>query len=151
TGAGFNLALACDVRVAAQSARFSQAFIRIGLIPDLGGTFLLPRYVGLGKAMELMLTGELIDAEQAKQLGIVNLVVKDSELEDSAGFFANQAAELPTKAIGGLKKLLNASFSSTLEEQLALEAETQITMAATDDFAEGVRAFNEKRMPKFKG
>jgi 2-(1,2-epoxy-1,2-dihydrophenyl)acetyl-CoA isomerase len=151
TGAGFNLALACDVRIAGESARMSQAFIRIGLVPDCGGTFFLPRIVGWTKAMELMLTGELIDSEQAKQLNIVNLVAKDSELESTAGFFAGQAAELPTFAIGRLKRLMNASFSSSLEEQLALEAEMQVGCAGTQDFAEGVKAFAEKRQPKFKG
>jgi 2-(1,2-epoxy-1,2-dihydrophenyl)acetyl-CoA isomerase len=151
TGAGFNLALACDVRIASDNAKMSQAFIRIGLVPDFGGTFFLPRIVGLTKAMELMMTGELIDAEQAKQLNIVNLVVKESELEASANFFAAEAAQLPTSAIGRLKRLMNASFSSSLEEQLKLEAEMQIESAGTEDFAEGVRAFSQKRMPKFKG
>ena len=151
TGAGFNLALACDVRIASDNARFSQAFIRIGLIPDCGGTFFLPRIVGWAKAMELMLTAELIDSEQAKQLGIVNLVVKESELESSVGFFAQQVAELPTSAVGRLKRLLNASFSTSLEEQLALEADMQVECARTKDFTEGVKAFTEKRVPKFKG
>jgi 2-(1,2-epoxy-1,2-dihydrophenyl)acetyl-CoA isomerase len=151
TGAGFNLALACDVRLAGEGARFSQAFIRVGLIPDCGGTFFLPRIVGWAKAMELMLTAELLDAEQAKQLGVVNIVVKDSELEASAGFFASQAADLPTLTVGRLKKLLNASHNSSLEEQLKLEAEMQIGCAGTEDFAEGVKAFVGKRAPKFKG
>ncbi|KAF0250142.1 MAG: enoyl-CoA hydratase/isomerase family [bacterium] len=150
-GAGFNLALACDVRIAAEAAKFSQAFIRIGLIPDFGGTFFLPRIVGLAKAMELMMTGELIDAEKAQQLGIVNLVVKGDELNATAGFFAKQAAELPTVAIGRLKKLLDSSFTSSLSEQLELEAEMQMQSSCTADFAEGVRAFVEKRQPKFLG
>ncbi|MEW6730818.1 MAG: enoyl-CoA hydratase-related protein [Acidobacteriota bacterium] len=150
-GAGFNIALACDARIAAESAKFSQAFVRVGLVPDCGGTFFLPRIVGAAKAMEMMLTGELIDAEQAKQLGIVNVVVQDSELASSVQFFAEQAAELPTAAIGRLKRLLNASSSSSLTEQLALEAEMQIESVGTEDFVEGVRAFAEKRTPKFQG
>lgn len=150
-GAGFNLALACDVRIAAEKAKFSQAFIRIGLIPDFGGTFFLPRIVGSSKAMELMMTGELIDAEKAQQLGIVNLVVKADELDTTASFFAKQAADLPTKAIGRLKKLLDSSFSSSLSEQLELEAEMQMECAATADFTEGVKSFVEKRQPKFQG
>lgn len=150
-GAGFNLALACDVRIAAEAAKFSQAFIRIGLVPDFGGTFFLPRIVGWAKAMELMMTGELIDAEQAKQLGLVNLVVKNDELDTTAGFFAKQAAELPTSAIGRLKKLLDASYSSSLSEQLELEAQMQMECSATEDFVEGVKAFVGKRQAKFKG
>lgn len=150
-GAGFNLALACDVRIAAESARFSQAFIRIGLVPDFGGTFFLPRIVGWAKAMELMMTAELIDAEQAKQLGILNLVVKDAELADSAGFFASQAAELPTAVVGRLKRLLDSSYSASLQEQLDLEARLQVESATGTDFAEGVKAFVEKRAPKFTG
>lgn len=150
-GAGFNLALACDVRIAAESARFSQAFIRIGLVPDFGGTFFLPRIVGWAKAMELMMTAELIDAEQAKQLGILNLVVKDAELPDSAGFFASQAAELPTAVVGRLKRLLDSSYGASLQEQLDLEAQLQVESATGADFAEGVKAFVEKRAPKFTG
>lgn len=150
-GAGFNLALACDVRIAAESAKFSQAFIRIGLIPDFGGTFFLPRIVGSAKAMELMMTGELIDAEKANQLGIVNLVVKNNELDETANFFAQQASSLPTSAIGRLKKLLDSSFTSSLTEQLELEAQMQMEASATEDFREGVKAFVEKRQPKFTG
>ncbi|MBI4851511.1 MAG: enoyl-CoA hydratase/isomerase family protein [Acidobacteria bacterium] len=150
-GAGFNLALACDVRIAAESAKFSQAFIRIGLIPDFGGTFFLPRIVGSAKAMELMMTGELIDAEKANQLGIVNLVVKNNELDETANFFAQQASSLPTAAIGRLKKLLDSSSTSSLTEQLELEAQMQMEASATEDFREGVKAFVEKRQPKFTG
>jgi 2-(1,2-epoxy-1,2-dihydrophenyl)acetyl-CoA isomerase len=106
-GAGFSLALACDVRIAAENAKFTQAFVRIGLVPDCGATFFLPRIVGWAKAMELMMTGELIDAAKALQLGIVNLVVKESELETTAEFFANQATNLPTMAVARLKELMD--------------------------------------------
>jgi len=150
-GAGFNLALACDVRIAAKAAKFSQAFIRIGLIPDFGGTFFLPRIVGWAKAMELMMTGELLDAEQAKNLGLVNLIVDNGELLTTAGFFAKQASELPTSAIGRLKRLLDSSYHASLSEQLELEAQLQMECSATADFAEGVKAFVEKRHAKFQG
>lgn len=150
-GAGFNLALACDVRIASESAVFSQAFIRIGLIPDCGGTFFLPRIVGAARALEFMLTAEPIDAERAKELGIVNMVVKEQELLETAQFFATQAANMPTATIGRLKKLINASLSNTLEEQLNLEAQMQLECAKSKDFVEGVRAFVEKRQPKFTG
>jgi 2-(1,2-epoxy-1,2-dihydrophenyl)acetyl-CoA isomerase len=150
-GAGFNLALACDVRIASEKAKFSQAFIRIGLIPDFGGTFFLPRIVGTAKAMELMMTGELIDAEKAQQLGLVNLTVKLEELEQTAEFFAKQAADLPTSAIGRLKKLINSSLNSSLSEQLEAEAQMQMECSATEDFKEGVRSFVEKRKPNFTG
>lgn len=150
-GAGFNLALACDVRIAAKTAKFSQAFIRIGLIPDFGGTFFLPRIVGWAKAMELMMTGELLDAEQAKNLGLVNLIVDNEELLTTAGFFAKQASELPTSAIGRLKQLLDSSYHASLSEQLEMEAQLQMECSATADFAEGVKAFVEKRPAKFQG
>lgn len=150
-GAGFNLALACDVRIATEDAAFSQAFIRIGLIPDCGGTFFLPRIIGAAKALEFMLTAEPIDAQRARDLGIVNMVVKPQELLETAQFFAVQAANLPTSTIGRLKRLINASFSNTLQEQLQLEADMQVECAGSEDFAEGVRAFMEKRQPKFTG
>jgi 2-(1,2-epoxy-1,2-dihydrophenyl)acetyl-CoA isomerase len=150
-GAGFSLALACDVRIAAENAKFTQAFVRIGLVPDCGATFFLPRIVGWAKAMELMMTGELIDAAKAQQLGIVNLVVKEDELASTADFFANQATNLPTMAVARLKELMDTSYTSTLAAQLEREARLQIECAATADFAEGVKAFTEKRAAQFKG
>ncbi|MCS6885753.1 MAG: enoyl-CoA hydratase-related protein [Acidobacteriota bacterium] len=150
-GAGFNLALACDVRIAVESATFSQAFVRLGLIPDCGGTFFLPRIVGLAKAFELMLTGETLTAMQAKELGVVNLVVSEAQLMLAAREFAMRMAMLPTATIGRLKKLLDASFSHSLQQQLSLEAQFQAECASSQDFSEGVRAFLEKRPPKFVG
>jgi 2-(1,2-epoxy-1,2-dihydrophenyl)acetyl-CoA isomerase len=151
SGAGFNLALACDYRIAAASARFNQAFVRVGLVPDCGGTFTLPRLVGWAKAAELLMTGEMIEAEEALRLGLVNRVVPDERLWPEAQQIAARFAAGPTKAIGHIKALLNLSATATFEEQLDHERQAQVEAGQTADFLEGIRAFIEKRPPQFEG
>ena len=121
-GAGANMALACDIVVAANSASFIQAFSKIGLIPDSGGTYFLPRLIGLPKAAALMMTGEVVSAEKAETLGMIYAVYKDSQFETSAMKLAETIAAMPTKGLGYTKKLLNHSLNNSLEEQLDLEA-----------------------------
>ncbi|HET6863177.1 MAG TPA: enoyl-CoA hydratase-related protein [Pyrinomonadaceae bacterium] len=151
SGGGCNLALACDVVIAARSAKFNQAFIKIGLSPDCGGTFFLPRLIGLRRAAELMFTGDLVDAESAEQMGMINSVVEDGELMKHALAMAERLAAAPTAAIGQIKKLLDASAASDLATQLDRERMSQIKMGQTKDFAEGVAAFLEKRPARFTG
>jgi 2-(1,2-epoxy-1,2-dihydrophenyl)acetyl-CoA isomerase len=150
-GAGVSLALASDLRIAGASARFTQAFVKIGLVPDSGGTYLLPRAVGYAKALELSLTGDLLDAGTAREIGLVSQVVPDDSLEAEAGELAARLAAMPTAALGETKRLLQASLAPALEEALLREAEAQARMGQTDDHLEGVMAFAEKREPKFKG
>jgi len=150
-GAGANMALACDIVVAANSASFIQAFSKIGLIPDSGGTYFLPRLIGLPKAAALMMTGEVVSAEKAETLGMIYAVYKDSQFETSAMKLAETIAAMPTKGLGYTKKLLNHSLNNSLEEQLDLEAQTQALSAKSEDHKEGIRAFLEKRKPIFTG
>lgn len=150
-GAGANLALACDLIVAAENARFVQAFVRVGLVPDAGGTFFLPRRVGLAKAKELMFTGEAIDAREAERIGLINRVVPADHLLDEALGWAERLAQGPTRAIGMAKELLNRSYNLSLDEVLALEGYAQAVAYATEDHREGVQAFTEKRPPRFQG
>jgi 2-(1,2-epoxy-1,2-dihydrophenyl)acetyl-CoA isomerase len=150
-GAGVSLALACDIRLAGASARFTQAFVKIGLIPDSGGTYLLPRAVGYAKALELSLTGDLLDAGTARDIGLVSQVVPDEDLTAEAEELAARLAAMPTRALGETKRLLQASLAPPLEEALAREAEAQARMSQTDDHLEGVMAFAEKREPRFRG
>lgn len=150
-GAGTNFALACDIVIAADNASFNEAFVKIGLSPDCGGTFFLPRVIGEKRAAELFMTGESVSAERAAQLGMINRVVSAGDLMDEALKMAQRLAQMPTGAIGRIKKMLNASASNTLEEQLGLEAECQIESGSSEDFREGVTAFFEKRPPKFTG
>ncbi|MDX6611390.1 MAG: 2-(1,2-epoxy,2-dihydrophenyl)acetyl-CoA isomerase [Blastocatellia bacterium] len=151
SGAGCNLALACDLVIAGESAKFNQAFIRIGLTPDCGGTFTLPRLVGAKIAAELLMTGDVVHAARAAELGMINAVVPDAELMNSALELAGRLAAAPTAAIGRIKRLLEASATNDLPAQLELERATQIESGQTHDFKEGVTAFLEKRPPKFKG
>lgn len=151
TGAGFSLALACDLRIGSETARFSQAYVNIGLSPDGGSTYFLPRVVGTARAAELIFSGRVIDATEALALGILNEVVADGELDARTGELARKLAQAPTRALGMAKRLLDRSLSSTLEEQLERERAGVLSCCLTDDFAEGVRAFSEKRKPVFRG
>ena len=135
-GAGANVALACDIVVAAKSASFIQAFSKIGLIPDSGGTYFLPRLIGIQKAAALMMTGEAISAEKAETLGMIYAVYEDSEFETSAMKLADTISSMPTKGLGYTKKLLSQTFNNSLEDQLSLEAETQALSASSKDHQE---------------
>jgi 2-(1,2-epoxy-1,2-dihydrophenyl)acetyl-CoA isomerase len=150
-GAGLSLALACDLRVASDKASFIEVFVNVGLVPDSASTFFLPRLVGLGKALELCFTGDKVSAEEALRIGLVNRVVPADDLPKAAGELAARLANLPTKAIGLTKRLLNRAASSDLSAQLEAEAFLQETAALTADHREGVLAFFEKRPPKFQG
>ena len=150
-GAGANIALACDIIYASKSASFIQAFSKIGLIPDSGGTYTLPRLVGFNLASALMISGDKLSADDAKNFGIVYKVFDDENLMELSIASAIKIAAMPTKAIGLTKRLLNKTYSNSLEQQLLLEKNLQIEAANTSDYKEGVNAFLEKRSPYFKG
>lgn len=150
-GAGANIALACDIVLAAESASFIQAFSKIGLIPDSGGTYFLPRLVGMQRAAALMMTGEKVKAQEAVAMGMIYKCYADDEFEAATKNMAITLAQMPTKGIGLTKRLLNRTYNNNLEGQLELEKQTQVIAGSTEDFKEGVQAFLEKRKPVFKG
>lgn len=150
-GAGANLALACDIVIAAESAYFLQAFSKIGLIPDTGGTFFLPRLIGLPRASALMMLGEKVSAKEAVSMGMIYKAVPDAEFENTAMNIAIQLAKMPTRGLGLTKRALNYSLSNELTTQLGIEEQLQTTASNTADYKEGVQAFLDKRKPEFKG
>ncbi|PMS34772.1 short chain enoyl-CoA hydratase /enoyl-CoA hydratase [Trinickia symbiotica] len=150
-GAGANLALACDITLAARSSSFVQSFVKIGLIPDSGGTALLPRRIGMARALGLAITGDKLSAEQAQQWGLIWQVVEDADLPAAAQQLAAQLAQQPTKAIAAIKRAMHASTVNSFDQQLDLERDLQRELGASHDFAEGVAAFIEKRSARFEG
>ena len=150
-GAGANIALACDVVIADEKASFIQAFSLIGLIPDSAGTFFLPRLIGFQKASALAMLGDKVSAQEAERIGMIYRYVPSEEFENTIDAIAAKMANLPTKALGLIKTTFNKSLTNNLQEQLALESKNQIEAAGSDDYAEGVAAFIEKRKPEFKG
>jgi enoyl-CoA hydratase/carnithine racemase len=151
TGLGLDLALACDLRVAAQRAKLAEAFISMGLVPDGGGTFLLPRLVGLAKAAEMIFTGESLDASEAERIGLVNRVVPTEELAKATENLADKLAKSPCLALGRAKQALWKNLAGDLDSALQVEAQSQKTCLASDDHREAVQAFLEKREPVFGG
>ena len=150
-GAGANIAFACDITLAGEGATFIQSFGKIGLIPDSGGTFILPRIIGLQRAAALTMLCEKLTASRAREWGLVFDVFPDSVLADVSFDIAHRLAAMPTRGIGLTKRGFNASFGNGLDAQLALEEQLQREAGRTDDYAEGVRAFMEKRKPSFQG
>jgi 2-(1,2-epoxy-1,2-dihydrophenyl)acetyl-CoA isomerase len=150
-GAGANIALACDLVIAARSASFVQSFARLGLVPDSGGTWFLPRLAGSARAMGLALLGDKLSAEQAEKWGLIWKVVEDDELTKSAVETAKALAAGPTRGYGLVKKALNASWGNSLDAQLDLERDLQREAGLSQDYREGVTAFMQKRKPEYKG
>ncbi len=150
-GAGANIALACDVVFAKESASFIQAFSKIGLIPDSGGTFMLPRLVGWQKASALMMTGDKVSATEAEAMNMIYKSIVDDEFDETVSKFASKMALMPTRGLGLTKKALNASLTNNLQEQLSVEGKLQTEAGSTHDFNEGTAAFLEKRKPNFTG
>lgn len=150
-GAGANIALACDIVLAARSASFIQPFCKLGLVPDSGGTWFLPRLVGAGRATALAMLGDKVSAEQAEAWGMIYKVVDDAALRDEATKLARHLATQPTKGLALIKQAMQASATNTLDEQLDLERDLQRQAGRTQDYREGVAAFTEKRAPKFEG
>ena len=150
-GAGANLALACDLVIAGRSASFLQAFVNIGLMPDSGGTWLLPQRVGQARALGLAMLGERLTAERAEQWGLIWKCVEDADLDSEVESVAARLAALPTRALGAIKHAIDAAQANTLDRQLDQERDLQAELGASQDYAEGVNAFLEKRRPEFRG
>jgi 2-(1,2-epoxy-1,2-dihydrophenyl)acetyl-CoA isomerase len=150
-GAGANVALACDIVLAARSASFIQAFCKIGLVPDSGGTYFLPRLVGTARAMGLAMLGDKLTAEDAARWGLIWKCIDDAALMNEARALAAELARAPTQGLGAIKAAIHASSGNTLDAQLDLERDAQRTLGRTEDYREGVQAFMEKRAPRFKG
>lgn len=150
-GAGANIALSCDIVLATASASFIQAFSKIGLVPDSGGTFFLPRLIGFQRASALMMTGDKVTAADAQQMGMIYKAVADDTFMEETMKLADTMAAMPTKALGMTKRLLNESILNSHDQQLALEGKLQVEAASSADYKEGVNAFLEKRKPVFKG
>ena len=150
-GAGCSLALACDIAIATASAKFINAFVNIGLIPDAGGSYFLPRMIGQARALGMTLLGEPVDAKIAADWGLIWKAVPDSDFANEVDALAQRLAQMPTAAIGLIKHAINVSGHHSLEQQLAVEAELQATAAETEDYQEGRAAFLEKRKPRFIG
>ena len=150
-GAGANIALACDIVIAAESAKFIQSFCNIGLVPDSGGTWTLPRLVGRARALGMALLGERISARQAEEWGLIWKCVADDELADTAAQMARHLATQPTLGLGLIKRAMLASSDNSLDDQLDLERDLQRLAGRSEDYREGVGAFMDKREPEFKG
>jgi 2-(1,2-epoxy-1,2-dihydrophenyl)acetyl-CoA isomerase len=150
-GAGANIALACDIVIATRSASFIQAFCKIGLIPDSGGTYWLPRLVGTARAMGLAMLGDKLPAEQAEAWGLIWKCVDDAQFSDAVESLLSQLAQAPTKGLAAIKQALHAAEHNTLEQQLAVEREMQRMLGNSEDYREGVAAFAGKRPPQFTG
>lgn len=150
-GAGANIALACDVVIAKESASFIQAFSKIGLIPDSGGTFFLPRLIGMQKASALMMLGDKISSAEAEKMGMIYKAVADDAFEATVEKIAEKLSKMPTKGLGLTKRALNETYNNSLNQQLALEDKLQTEAGKSYDYQEGVNAFLEKRKPEFKG
>ena len=150
-GAGLGIALACDLRVAAEDAKFSVAFIKIGLMPDAGITYFLPRMIGLSRAFEMSMLGEDIDAEEARRIGLVSRVVAEGSAAEEGAALADRLSKLPTRALAQMKSALHESFDADLPQALEREAAGQTACGYTADHREGVAAFFDKRTPAFTG
>jgi len=150
-GAGANLALACDIVIATKSASFIQAFCKIGLVPDSGGTYFLPRLVGTARAVGLAFFGDRVTAEQAAEWGLIWKCVDDGEFVATIDAMAAQLADAPTAGLAAIKRALYASSGNTLEQQLDVERDAQRALGNSADYREGVAAFLEKRAPRFSG
>lgn len=150
-GAGANIALACDIVVASEKASFVQAFSKIGLVPDSGGTYFLPRLIGFQKASALAMLGDKVSAEEAEKLGMIYKAYAENEFEEEVDELAKQLAKMPTRGLALTKKALNLSMNNNLDDQLEVEKQLQIAAGNTDDYKEGVHAFLDKRKPDFKG